>query len=113
MNGGGSDTRSRFQPTSVERRTFRFGDAADRTLAMEHWYWTALDQIAEHEGMTTNELVREIDRRRGSRAPVPALRLFCVSYFQQAVTGRGDIEGALDEAIGPGVASDDDEEIIR
>lgn len=57
-------------------------------------------------------VVREIDRRRGSRARVPALRLFCVSYFQQAVTGRGDIERALDEAIGPGATTDDDAESI-
>ena len=108
MNGGGSDTRSRFQPTAVERRTFRFGDAADRILAMEHWYWTALDQIAEREGMTTDELVREIDRRRGSRARVPALRTFCVDYFKRAVTGRGDLEGALDEATRLGSVIDDD-----
>lgn len=112
MNGDGSGVLPRCPPAAMARRTLRYGDAADRTLAMEHWYWTALDQIAEREGMTADDLVREIDRRRGALALVPALRLFCVSYFQQAVTGRGDIERALNEAIGPGTATDDDAESI-
>lgn len=75
---------------------------------MEHWYWTALDEIAGHESMKCDELVREIDRRRGSRGLVPALQLFCVGYYQRAMTGRGDLAGALDEAISSGTPLDDD-----
>lgn len=55
MNEDGSGVEPRRPPAAMERRTLRYGDAADRTLAMEHWYWTALDQIAEREGMRTEE----------------------------------------------------------
>lgn len=108
MNGNGSGTRPRRPPAAVERRTIRFSDAVDRTLAMEHWYWTALDQIAEHEGTTTDELVRDINHRRGAMALVPALRTFCVGYFQRAATGRADLDKALDEATRVVPVMDDD-----
>lgn len=52
--------------------------------------------------------MREIDRRRGALALVPALRTFCVDYFQRAVTGRGDLESALDEATRVAAVIDDD-----
>ncbi len=106
MNGDQRTSAQEVWPTAHRRRTIRFGDGESRAVAMEHWYWTALDEIAGHESMTCDELVREIDRRRGDGALVAALQLFCVSYFQRAVTGRGDVAGALDEATSPGRPSD-------
>lgn len=88
-------------PTDMIPRVMALQDGGEATVTLERYYWEALDAIAEHERMTTQALVGETDRRR---ALLPealvldvALRLFCVSYYQQASVLSGDPAG---ETIG-------------
>ena len=59
-----------------------------------------LTDVAGREGMTTAELITEIDRRRGGLPLPDALRAFGVDYFRRAALNCGDMEQALIEATG-------------
>ncbi|MCW2248423.1 putative DNA-binding ribbon-helix-helix protein [Azospirillum fermentarium] len=88
-------------PTDMVARGMPLHGGAEAVVTLEHFYWEALGAIAGNEGMTIDALVRETDRRRvllpEAMALEPALRLFCVCYYQQATVLSGDPVG---ETIG-------------
>jgi predicted DNA-binding ribbon-helix-helix protein len=82
------------------RRTVRLGRRGARRLRLERCFWTMLTDVAGREGMTTAELITEIDRRRGGLPLPDALRAFGVDYFRRAALNCGDLDKALAEATG-------------
>ena len=86
-------------PTDMIPRVMTLHGGAEAVVTLERFYWEALDAIAGNEGMTIDALVRETDRRRAllpeAMALEPALRLFCVSYYQQATVLSGDPAGEI------------------
>lgn len=88
-------------PTDMIARMVPRQDGAKATVTLERFFWETLDAIAERERMTPDVLLCETDRRRALLSEAMALdvavRLFCVSYYQQAAVLSGDPAG---ETIG-------------
>lgn len=82
-------------PASLTSRTMTVSGQAV-TLRLEPSYWEALDEIAQREDLTSEELCADIKDRmdhQPRRAPgvslANAVRVFVVGYYRQAATERG------------------------
>lgn len=80
------------------------------SLRMEPYIWDSLKEICEREGLTLNQICTEVDRRRGDANLTASIRVFIVSYYRNAIGGRGFAEDdgpsrilrkAMDDAIPP------------
>jgi predicted DNA-binding ribbon-helix-helix protein len=80
-------------------RRLRFGslvtgnvivDGRRTSMRLEPAMWSALCRIAEREEMTIHDLCTEIDRMRDpSCGLTAAIRVFLMSYFEEAATEEG------------------------
>lgn len=71
------------------------------TVRLDPVMWQAVEQIAEREALTVDDIVRKVDIRRGALGLTPALRVFIIAYLRRgffpegAVTGVGGPEDDL------------------
>jgi predicted DNA-binding ribbon-helix-helix protein len=85
--------------SSLLARRLRFGslvtgnvivDGRRTSMRLEPAMWSALCSIAERENLTIHDLCTEIDRLRDpSCGLTAAIRVFLVSYFEEAATEEG------------------------
>ncbi|WP_042443211.1 ribbon-helix-helix domain-containing protein [Azospirillum sp. B510] len=74
---------------------------------MEPYIWDSLKEICERERLTLNEICTQIDERRGDSNLTASIRVFIVSYYRTATSGRGFAEEgqspllrrAMDDAV--------------
>ena len=64
-------------------------DGNRTTLKLEQVIWDALGDICESEGLTVNELISLVDRRRHNVSRVSAVRAFIVTYLHELATKKG------------------------
>jgi predicted DNA-binding ribbon-helix-helix protein len=68
-------------------------DGGRRTSArLEPEMWDALVDIAKREGVSRDEVVRRIDRCRGSTPLSSALRVFCATYYRAQLEAWEDVD---------------------
>ena len=66
-------------------------DGHRTTLRMEQVIWDALGDICESEGLTVNELISLVDRRRHNGSRISAVRAFIVRYLHELATETGSL----------------------
>ncbi len=66
-------------------------DGHRTTLRMEQVSWDALGDICESEGLTVNELISLVDRRRHNESRTTAVRAFIVTYLHKLTTKMGPL----------------------
>jgi len=71
------------------------------SVRMEPLLWDSLTEICDRESQAMNEVVTMIDARRGDSALTAALRIFILSYFRTASSGRVLSVPGLAEAQAP------------
>lgn len=54
--------------------------------------WEAVDEICSIERVSLNQLVSELDKRRGSLSLTEALRIYSISYFREACRAETSVE---------------------
>lgn len=65
------------------------------SLRIESIFWTMLEAIAKAEGMTVNDVLSELDARRGPLNLTAAVRVLTVTYFKDGPSAdRQPVEGA-------------------
>ena len=75
-------------PDSRERRCFRLDDRRTSVCLLPE-EWKMLETVAKRERVSIKAMLNHIDATRGGR-PVPsAMRVFLLSYWQDAAAGRG------------------------
>jgi predicted DNA-binding ribbon-helix-helix protein len=66
-------------------------DGRRTTLRMEQVSWDVLGDICESEGLTVNELISLVDRRRHNGSRTSAVRAFIVTYLHELATETGSL----------------------
>lgn len=59
------------------------------SLRLEPEMWEALDEVAQRENQTINEVVGALDRTRADGSLTSEVRAFVLSYFRRSATERG------------------------
>jgi predicted DNA-binding ribbon-helix-helix protein len=90
MSGDAMDrTAERGEPRST-LVTRNVTVAGHRTsIRLEPAMWDALTRVCERERQTMNELVTGIARSRNQSTLTAAIRVFLLTYYQQAATDEG------------------------
>ena len=83
----GEATRTREPTTLVSRNVIVNGRRT--SLRLEPEMWEGLDEIAQREAQSVNELVAFVDRHRDAATLTSDVRVFVLSYFRSAATERG------------------------
>ena len=66
------------------------------SVALDDYYWQSIDRITDRESISLNQLIHEIDLRRGRQSLAESCRLFATMYSdclleaQSAQNGSGD-----------------------
>lgn len=58
------------------------------SMRLEPEMWDNLADIARREGITREELVRQVDRSRGPSPLSRAIRVFCAAYYRTRLEAR-------------------------
>jgi predicted DNA-binding ribbon-helix-helix protein len=59
------------------------------SLRLEPEMWEGLDEIAQRERLSVNDLVAFVDRQRDAASLTSDVRVFVLGYFRAAATERG------------------------
>lgn len=59
-------------------------DGRRTSIRMEPVLWDCLSEISRREDRAVNDVVTQIDQRRGDSALTAALRVFILAYFREA-----------------------------
>lgn len=60
------------------------------SLRLEHEMWEGLHEVARREGVSVNDIVGRLDRKRQGDASLTSdVRVFVLCYFRSAATERG------------------------
>mgnify|MGYP000347199669 CR=1 FL=1 len=59
------------------------------SLRLEPEMWEALDEIAQREAQSINDIVAFVDSQRGPATLTSDVRVFVLRYFRSAATERG------------------------
>lgn len=59
------------------------------SLRLERAVWDALDEIAQREGRTINEICSLVDRMRTERTLTASVRVYVLDYYRAAATPPG------------------------
>ena len=57
------------------------------TIRLDPVMWDALEDIAERQGRSTDDLIPEIHGSRGERSLAAAIRIFIVQFYRAAASG--------------------------
>lgn len=77
-------TSDRRQPATLSTVSRYFTMHGRRTtVRLDPFMWQAVEQIAEREALTVDEIVRRVDARRGALGLTPALRVFITAYLRR------------------------------
>ncbi len=88
---------------SIQKRSVII--AGHRTsVSLEPEFWAALKDIAQHRGLSINELVTEVDgQRRGNLSS--ALRVYVLTFLQARLAAASETREAATPPINEGISS--------
>ncbi len=89
--------KARTSTTTLVNRNVRIGQRRT-SLRLDPASWDALEEICQREGMTRHELCTRIDGLDIASSFTASVRVFILTYFRSAATGKGHADaghGAL------------------
>ncbi len=75
--------------TAVKKRTICI-NGYTTSISLEREFYEGLLEIADHEKMSTSELIEQIDAKRNTCNLSSAIRIFVLRYFR-AHAGKGKV----------------------
>ena len=73
--------------TPLVTRNYRI-NGSPTTVALEPAFWSMLEEIAQHERITLNDLLQEVDNLRGNHPRASGIRVYTLMYFSTALRER-------------------------
>lgn len=60
------------------------------SVALDDYYWHCIDRITDREAISLNQLVHEVDLRRGQQSLAESCRLFATMYIDCLVEAQDE-----------------------
>lgn len=62
------------------------------SIRLHRAIWDAVEEICRIERLSLNQLVSDLDKRRGGLSLTEALRIYSISYFREACRAEASVE---------------------
>ena len=64
------------------------------SVALDEYYWQSIDRITDRESISLNQLIHEIDLRRGRQSLAESCRLFATMYSDCLIEAQAAQDGS-------------------